>query len=162
MRCIRWQLGCWERSTVWAVLRNSAYRGFACFVKTRVSARTRVIRPQCRPGCDYTQRDSRPRAPARPTLPSAHFCGTVKVNRTTLSHASVTRRRSPEVSSTAFAAQPPDLPPVSLMDMGFAVICPLSHTVGLLSGSCSSARVFAPRFFQAPPHGECYVALALR
>jgi hypothetical protein len=24
----------WERSTVWAVLRNSAYRGVACFGKT--------------------------------------------------------------------------------------------------------------------------------
>ena len=40
----------WERSTVWAVLRNSAYRGLACFGKTRVSARTRVIRPQRRRG----------------------------------------------------------------------------------------------------------------
>ena len=40
----------WERSTVWAVLRNSAYRGMACFGKTRVSARTRVIRPQRRRG----------------------------------------------------------------------------------------------------------------
>src|SRR5258708_5387573 len=36
----------WERSTVWAVLRNSAYRGVACFGKTRASSRTRVIRPQ--------------------------------------------------------------------------------------------------------------------
>src|SRR5258708_3676618 len=35
----------WERTTVWAVLRNSAYRGIACFGKTRASARTRVIRP---------------------------------------------------------------------------------------------------------------------
>jgi len=34
-------------------------------------------------------------------------------------------------------------------------------TVGLISGSCSSARVFAPRFFQAPPRGECYFTLAL-
>jgi site-specific DNA recombinase len=40
----------WERSTVWAVLRNSAYRGVACFGKTRVSSRTRVIRPQRRRG----------------------------------------------------------------------------------------------------------------
>jgi len=31
------------------------------------------------------------------------------------------------VSSTAFDAQPPDLPPVSLMDMGFAVVCPLAR-----------------------------------
>src|SRR5690348_7437011 len=35
-------------------------------------------------------------------------------------------------------------------------------TVGLISGSCSSARAFAPRFFQAPPRGECYFPLALR
>jgi site-specific DNA recombinase len=40
----------WERSTVWAVLRNSAYRGVACFGKTRVSARTRIIRPLRRRG----------------------------------------------------------------------------------------------------------------
>jgi len=40
----------WERSTVWAVLRNSAYRGLACFGKTRASSRTRVIRPQRRRG----------------------------------------------------------------------------------------------------------------
>jgi site-specific DNA recombinase len=40
----------WERSTVWAVLRNSAYQGLACFGKTRVSARTRVLRPQRRRG----------------------------------------------------------------------------------------------------------------
>jgi site-specific DNA recombinase len=40
----------WERSTVWAVLRNSAYRGFACFGKTRASSRTRVIRPLRRRG----------------------------------------------------------------------------------------------------------------
>ena len=40
----------WERSTVWAVLRNSSYRGVACFGKTRASARTRVMRPQRRRG----------------------------------------------------------------------------------------------------------------
>ena len=40
----------WERSTVWAILRNSAYRGFACFGKTRVSSRTRVLRPLRRRG----------------------------------------------------------------------------------------------------------------
>jgi site-specific DNA recombinase len=40
----------WERSTVWAVLRNSAYCGIACFGKTRVSARTRVMRPLRRRG----------------------------------------------------------------------------------------------------------------
>ena len=40
----------WERSVVWGVLRNPAYRGGACFGKTRISARTRVMRPQRRRG----------------------------------------------------------------------------------------------------------------
>src|SRR5437016_2208740 len=35
------------------------------------------------------------------------------------------------------------------------------NTACLASSSCSSARVFAPRFFQAPPRGECYFTLAL-
>src|SRR5947207_5975953 len=34
-----------------------------------------------------------------------------------------------------------------------------SDAVGLKSGSCPSARIFAPRFLQTPPHGD---ALALR
>jgi site-specific DNA recombinase len=40
----------WERSVVWGVLRNPAYRGVACFGKTRIFARTRVMRPQRRRG----------------------------------------------------------------------------------------------------------------
>jgi site-specific DNA recombinase len=40
----------WERSTVRTVLRNSAYRGVACFGKTRASSRARVILPQRRRG----------------------------------------------------------------------------------------------------------------
>ena len=95
-------------------------------------------------------------------MPFADFCDTVKVNRFTLSYESVTCHRSSEVSSTAFDAQAPDLPPVSLMDMGFAFTCPLAGTVGLRSGSCTSARAFAPRFFQAPPRDEYYFTLALR
>ena len=54
----------WERSTVWAVLRNPAYRGVACFGKTRASARTRVIRPQRRRGVTaptMTEGHERPR-----------------------------------------------------------------------------------------------------
>jgi site-specific DNA recombinase len=35
----------WERSVVWAVLRNSAYRGVAYFGKTRVAPRSRITRP---------------------------------------------------------------------------------------------------------------------
>src|SRR5215469_12335532 len=38
----------------------------------------------------------------------------------------------------------------------------LHSTVGLVSGSCSSARIFAPRFFRAPPRGECDFTLTLR
>ena len=40
----------WERSVVWAVLRNPTYRGTACFGKTIASTRTRVMRPQRRRG----------------------------------------------------------------------------------------------------------------
>ena len=35
----------WERSTVWAMLRNPAYRGKACFGKTERSPRKRITRP---------------------------------------------------------------------------------------------------------------------
>ena len=42
--------GRWERSVIWAMLRNPAYRGTACFGKTHISARTRVMRPQRRRG----------------------------------------------------------------------------------------------------------------
>jgi site-specific DNA recombinase len=54
----------WERSTVWAMLRNSAYRGLACFGKTRAAGRTRVIRPLRRRGVtmpSYTVGHERPR-----------------------------------------------------------------------------------------------------
>jgi site-specific DNA recombinase len=40
----------WERSVVWAMLRNPAYRGLAGFGKTCASARTRVMRWQRRRG----------------------------------------------------------------------------------------------------------------
>src|ERR1700726_4534136 len=41
--------GRWERSVVWGMLRNPAYRGVACFGKTRLSSRTQM-RPQRRRG----------------------------------------------------------------------------------------------------------------
>jgi len=92
-------------------------------------------------------------------LPFADFCDMVKVNRFTFSHESVTCRRSPEVSLTAFDAQPPDLQPVPLMDMDFAVVCPLvQHRMpqirflyigsrlcsALLSGPASRRVLFHP------------------
>jgi site-specific DNA recombinase len=35
----------WERSTIWAILRNPAYMGKACFGKTQVSCRQRITKP---------------------------------------------------------------------------------------------------------------------
>jgi hypothetical protein len=60
-------------------------------------------------------------------MPSADFYRPLRIDRSTLSPNSGTDGRSPEVSSTAFRTQPPDLQPVPLMDMGFAVICPLAR-----------------------------------
>ena len=58
-------------------------------------------------------------------MPSADFCRPVRTDHSFLSPVFRTSGRSPEVSSTAFRTQPPDLQPVPLMDMDFAVICPL-------------------------------------
>ena len=77
----------------------------------------------------------------------------------TLSHECVTCDRSPEVSSTAFRATPPNLRFAPLMDMGFAKPGPLAQRSRLLSGFCPSARTFAPRFLRTSPHDD---ALALR
>src|SRR5947209_14872970 len=35
----------WERSTVWGMLRNPAYRGTACYGKTELCPRQRITRP---------------------------------------------------------------------------------------------------------------------
>ena len=63
----------------------------------------------------------------RTTMPSADFCCGIKASCDALSHDSATHSRSPEVSSTAFRTQPPNLQPVPLMDMGFAVIGQLAR-----------------------------------
>src|SRR5262249_20755541 len=76
--------------------------------------------------------------------------------------ATATQSRSPGVSSTAFHAQSPDLRFAPLMDMDFAVSCPLVRHWRLLSGFCPSTRTFAPRFLQTPPHdGSPCASLAL-
>jgi hypothetical protein len=49
------------------------------------------------------------------------------MNRFTLRPDSGTNGKSPEVSSTAFRTPPPDLQPVPLMDMRFAIMCPLAR-----------------------------------
>jgi hypothetical protein len=58
----------------------------------------------------------------RTIMPSADFCCGIRTPSDALSHDSVTHSRSPEVSSTAFRTQPPDIQPVPLMDMDFVVI----------------------------------------
>ena len=63
------------------------------------------------------------------------------------------------ISLSAFNAQPPDLRFAPLVNMDFAVGRQLVRHSRLLSGSCSSACVFAPRFLQTIPRG---FALALR
>src|SRR3954452_1510030 len=55
---------------------------------------------------------------ARPTMPSADFCTGVRVPCGPLSPVTGTRRRPPEVSSTAFTAHPPDLQPQALDGYG--------------------------------------------
>ena len=49
------------------------------------------------------------------------------MSRFILSHDSLTCRRSPELSSTAIDAPPPDLPPVRWMDRGFAILGSLAR-----------------------------------
>src|SRR5664279_5690855 len=63
----------------------------------------------------------------RTTMPSADFCCEIRAPCDALSHDFATHSRSPEVSSTAFRTQPPDLQPVPLMDMDFAITCPLGR-----------------------------------
>jgi hypothetical protein len=60
-----------------------------------------------------------------PTMPSADFCAAVRAPRGGLSPIVETRRRPPEVRSTAFTARPPDLPPRPLMTVDFAITCSL-------------------------------------
>lgn len=57
-----------------------------------------------------------------PTTRSADFCRPVRADRSALSSDSTTNVRSPEVSSTAFRTQLPNLQPTPLMDMDFVVI----------------------------------------
>ena len=93
------------------------------------------------------------------TMLAADFCHTVRSTHASLSPSIVTYDRSPEVSTTAFHAQPPDLRLTPLMDMDFAIIRSLVRRSRLISGFCSSARAFARRFLRTP---FCIGALALR
>lgn len=92
-------------------------------------------------------------------MPSADFCPLIGMSRDRPSPEFETAGRSPEVSLTAFHAQPPNLRFASLMELDFAVSCQLVRRLRLISGFCPSARVLTPRFLQTPPRGD---ALALR
>src|SRR5262250_89349 len=71
----------------------------------------------------------------------------------TTSVAEATQSRSPGVSSAAFRAQSPNLRFAPLMDMAFALRCPLGQCSRLVFGFCPSTRAFARCFLQTPPHG---------
>ena len=47
----------WERTTIWAMLRNPAYKGTACFGKTKKTERKKITRP-LRKRCGYSPRCS--------------------------------------------------------------------------------------------------------
>ena len=61
----------------------------------------------------------------RTNTPAADFCRPVGTGCPLPSRDSTTNGRSPEVSSTTFSAQPPNLQPTALMVMDFAAICQL-------------------------------------
>lgn len=46
----RKQISKWERTTVWAMLRNPAYKGTACYGKTKTTERKKITRPLRRRG----------------------------------------------------------------------------------------------------------------
>src|SRR6195256_2969314 len=67
-----------------------------------------------------------------------------------------TRRRSPEVRSTAFTARPPDLPPRLLMAVDFAITCSLvqpgrpRYPVLVHQAAALLRASFRPRLAAAP------------
>ena len=90
------------------------------------------------------------------TTPSADFCPAVRTPLDVLSHEYVTHSRSPVISSTAFHARLPDLPPVPLMDMGFPIVCSLArhrrplHPVLVHQPACLLHASFGPHLAMTP------------
>jgi hypothetical protein len=62
---------------------------------------------------------------------------------------------APRIAAEGFG-----VPLVDLMEMDFAVTCPLVRRLRLISDFCSSTRTFAIRFLQTPPHGDSPCVLA--
>ncbi len=121
-----WAFAVWGRR-VGFTSRVSIHCGFTapCLPKACQSRMASAI-PSSRPKHYLTLPIVRAFAARATTTPSADFCCAFRTPRGALSHDSVTHSRSPVISSTAFHARPPDLPPVPLMDMGFAIICSLA------------------------------------
>ena len=88
-------------------------------------------------------------------MPPADFCRTVTSDYTPFSPDSRTSSRFPEVSSTAFGAQPPDLQPAHLMDLDFVVSCRLvlrrMRCIRLLS---SGSRPCSTLLLQTSPRDD--------
>ena len=92
-------------------------------------------------------------------MPSADLCSASDCLSTLPVASRRPQNRSPGVIPAAFCAQSPDLRFPSLMDTDFAMQGLLVQRSRLLSGSCSSTRTFATRFFRTFPRVR---ALAFR
>jgi len=122
-----WALAVWRRR-VGFTSRASIRCGFTALCRPK-ACRSKMASaiPSSRPQALLTLPIVRAFAACATTTPSADFCHVVRTPYGALSHGSVTPSRSPVISSTAFYARPPDLPPVPLMDMGFAITCSLAR-----------------------------------
>src|SRR5262249_13516554 len=85
-------------------------------------------------------------------MPSAALCSALRPPFGSLSRRSDTEQISwGKLSRLPCTVAGSTLAP--LMDMDFAVSCPLVQRWRLISGFCPSTRTFAPCFFQTPPRG---------
>jgi hypothetical protein len=93
-------------------------------------------------------------------MPSADFCPAVRSPLGSLSRVATTQNRPPGVFPAAFRAGSPlgtpDLHVPFLMNMDFAEQGWLVQRWRLISGFCSSTRVFAPCFLQTPPRDDAF------
>ena len=103
-----------SRSTQWAT--QDAGRDYSPVATGRADCPPSVRRDPFSPRVDVASRTALCRLP---TVSRSWIADDA------VSIDSVTCSRSPQVSSTAFHAQPPDLPPVPWMDVGFAILCSL-------------------------------------
>ena len=90
-----------------------------------------------------------------PTMPSADFCAAVRSPHGSFSPESGTRRRPPEVSSTAFTAHLPNLQPGLAVDTGLRGSGPARPTqTASYSVPVRQVAVLLPRFLQTAPRGH--------